>query len=86
MISQKGEVTPYEVVSEVLHRPTDRQALSIVGALVALCRGTAAAGVGHHELLPFVVFLAEDTPDAILAPICLQPERMGIVWPSEHKL
>ena len=71
MISQKGEVTPYEVVSEVLHRPNDRQALSIVGAVVALRRVAAAAGVGYHELLPLVVFLAEDSPDAILAPICL---------------
>ena len=40
MINQKGEVTPYEVVSEVLHRPNDRQALSIVGVVVAFCRVT----------------------------------------------
>ena len=71
MISQEGEVTPYELVSEVLHRPNDRQVLSIVGAVVAFCRVKAAAGVSHHELLPLIVFLVEDSPDAILAPICL---------------
>ena len=70
MIGSYSKASTEQVMSEVFNEVSKCQKLFICYAIILLCSTHSPTGISDDAFLP-VLYLGEDSPDAVVAGICV---------------